>query len=115
MRIRWIIAGIVTAGAVAAGTASLFTLRARSISLKGAVILSHTDRMEESPIAGVHVNVADELALTSATSDFSGYFNVPLRADVVPGQSVTLQFRHPDYEPLDADVPAGDQLYVARL
>src|SRR6202030_1281311 len=33
----------------------------------------------------------------------------------VPGQSVALAFRHPDYQPLDLTVTAGDALIVARM
>jgi hypothetical protein len=113
MRTRWIIA--VTVLAVAGVGTAVLTLRSRSVTLKGAVLLSHTDPMEESPVAGVIVTVADELALTRAASDFSGYFYLPLRPAVRPGEFVTLQFRHPDYQPLDLKVAAGDQLYVARL
>jgi hypothetical protein len=115
VKTRWFIAGIMTVLAVAAAGNAVLTLRPRPISLKGAVLLSHTDPMEESPIAGVSVSVSDELAETTATSDFSGYFSLPLRQTVVPGQVVTLQFRHPDYKPLDAEVTAGDELYIARL
>jgi hypothetical protein len=114
MRIRWIIAGVMTVLAIAAGTA-MFSLRPRSVTLNGAVLLSHSDPMEEAPIAGVVVSAADELALSRAASDFSGYFHLPLRPTVRPGEFVTLQFRHPDYQPLDVQVAAGDQLYVARL
>jgi hypothetical protein len=71
--------------------------------------------MEESPIAGVNVTVSDELALTRTASDFSGYFYLPLRPTVRPGDVVTLQFRHPLYQPLDVQVTAEDRLYIAHL
>jgi hypothetical protein len=118
VRVRWIVAAIVAVLAVAGGATAMLTLKLkkpRSITLRGAIILSDSDRMNASPVAGVGVTVADDLALNGATSDFSGYFSLPLRPAVVPGQSVTLQFRHPDYRPVDVDVSAGDELFVARL
>lgn len=112
---RWETAGIVAALTVAAGAAGVLTVKPRSAKIQGAVILNHTEPMEETPIAGVRVTVADNLAMADATSDFAGYFNLVLRPGVPSGQLVTLQFRHPDYQPLDAHISVGDQLYVARL
>ncbi|PWT84413.1 MAG: hypothetical protein C5B57_04880 [Blastocatellia bacterium] len=55
------------------------------------------------------------MALARTASNFSGYFYLPLRPTVRPGDLVTLQFRHPDYQPQDVQVTADDQLYIARL
>jgi hypothetical protein len=87
----------------------------RPIALKGAIIQEEADTRKESPITDVEVTAANNLAPEAAKSDFSGFFRLTLRAGVKRGQQVVLQFRHPDYEPVDMPVEAGDKLYVARM
>jgi hypothetical protein len=115
MRKRWRLALVAIVLAAAAAAAAAVLRRPRTVTLQGAVILSHAEAMEESPIADVFVSAADDLAPGAATSDFSGYFKLPLRPGVSPGELVTLQFRHPGYRPLDVQVAAGDALVVTRL
>jgi hypothetical protein len=85
------------------------------ITLMGAVIRQGADTGQESPIADVGINAANGLAAASTQSDFSGFFRLPLRPEVRRGRAITLQFRHPGYQPLDLHVLAGDELYIARL
>jgi hypothetical protein len=87
----------------------------RPIALKGAIIQEEADTRKESPITAVEVTAANNLAPQEAKSDFSGYFRLTLRSGVKRGQHVVLQFRHPDYEPVDMPVDAGDKLYVVRM
>jgi hypothetical protein len=115
MSIRWKVTALLAAGATAATVIALISTRPRTISLRGAVLLNNVDPRKQSPIAGVSVSVADDLASADATTDFSGLFSVRLLPWVVPKQDVTLRFRHPDYQPLDLTVSAGDELYLARM
>jgi hypothetical protein len=87
----------------------------KSIALKGAVIKQDADTKKQLPIADVEITEADGLSLGDCKSDSSGFFSLTLLPEVEPGQAVTLRFRHPEYQPLDIEQVAGDQLYVTRL
>ena len=94
--------------------------RAGVARIKGAVILRDDDTRKELPIADVTVTVSDGATTATTQSNDSGYFNLPFQTGVWPGQTVTLSFRHPDYEPLDITVPSGfrrsvKQLFIARM
>jgi hypothetical protein len=93
---------------------------AGAIRIKGAVIRRDDDARRELPIAGVNVTVSDGVASATTLSAASGYFNIPFLDGVWPGQSVTLSFRHPDYQPLDLKLQGGlrfvsGKLYVAAM
>ncbi|GAC1438896.1 MAG: hypothetical protein NVS1B11_27600 [Terriglobales bacterium] len=79
------------------------------------MIRQDTDSNKELPIADADITVADGLALAGAHSDALGYFRLTLLKRVRRGQPITIQFRHPDYRPLDLHVAAGDQLYIAHM
>src|SRR5262249_5992871 len=115
MSVRWKIVAPLIAGAIAASVITFIKTRPRSITLRGAVFLKNVDPRRQSPIAGVAVSVADDLASADATTDFSGLFSVRLLPWVLPNQEVTLRFRHPDYQPLDLTVSAGEELHLARM
>lgn len=87
----------------------------RPIVLKGAIIQEEADTRKQSPITDVEVTAANSLALAVVKSDFSGYFRLTLRPGVKRGQSVILQFRHPDYESVDMPVTTADKLYIVRM
>src|SRR5206468_8134075 len=98
------------------GTLATMLLRhrsERSVSLKGAVIKKDTDTKKELPIAQVQIMAAIGDSVNNCKSDSSGFFQLNLAPGVEPGTSVTLQFRHPDYLPLDLNELTGDKLYVA--
>ena len=106
-------------GLAAVVAAAVIVLRIRQraevpIVLRGAVIKQSADTRDESPIANADISVADGLSGT-VKSDFAGAFRITLRKGVVPGQPITLLFRHPDYAPLDAKENVTDQLYVVKL
>src|SRR5271167_2912669 len=82
----------------------------RPISLKGAVIQQDPDPRRQSPITNVEVSAADDLAISTVKSDFSGFFRLALRRGVKRGQSITLQFRHPDFRPVDLSEVVSDKL-----
>jgi hypothetical protein len=84
-------------------------------SIQGAIVKQNPDTKKESPITDVEISAADGLAAGGAKSDFSGFFSLTLLPGVAPGQSVTLLFRHPDYQPVDMKATVGDNLYVVSL
>jgi hypothetical protein len=63
----------------------------------------------------VEVSAHDGLAIRPVRSDSSGFFRIELLRSVKRGQAVTLQFRHPEYLPLDVHEFVGDKLYVAHM
>lgn len=86
-----------------------------SFSLTGVVITQDEDPNKQLPIADVEISATEGiLAAGSAKSDSEGLFGISLKAGV-PGQHVTLRFRHREYKPLDLDEIVGDKLYVARM
>lgn len=87
----------------------------RPISLKGAIIQEEADTHKQSPITDVEVDVANHLASADTKSDFSGFFRLMLRPGVERGRSIVLQFRHPDFQPVELPVTVGDKLYVVRM
>jgi hypothetical protein len=115
MSTRGKIAAVVAALIIAGAIVAVRTSKPRTIVLTGAVMLQDGDVRKQSPIEGVVVTAADDLGLTSSTSDFSGLFSLTLRPTVAPGQPVMLRFRHTKYRPLDLQVPAGSQLNIARM
>jgi hypothetical protein len=129
MRIRWRLAGLIVAIAIVTSTAiglkltprrfaattAALKVKLRPITLKGAVIVNEADPVEQSPIGGALVTARDNLAASTATTTFLGSFSLPLRPSVLEGQLVTLQIHHPNYQPIEVSVPAGDQLAVIAL
>lgn len=87
----------------------------KPISLKGAVIVQDSDSRERLPIADVEVAVSSDAIVAKAKSDSSGFFTVQLPESVRRGREVTLQFRHPAYQPLDLHEFVSDKLYIAQM
>src|ERR1035437_5684001 len=85
------------------------------LTVVGSVIKQNADTRKESPIADVEISAPPGLAVSNARSDFSGYFKINLPLGIDPGESVTLRFRHPDYQPVDLNAIVGDQLYVVPM
>jgi len=87
----------------------------RPVALKGAIIQDDADPRKQSPITDVKVTAANSLAPAEVKSDFSGFFRLTLRSGIKRGEPVILEFRHPDYQPLDLPVSAGDKLYIVHM
>jgi hypothetical protein len=85
------------------------------LAVIGSVIKQNADTRKESPIADVEISAPPELAIASARSDFSGYFKINLPLGIDPGESITLRFRHPDYQPFDLKAIVSDHLYVVPM
>jgi hypothetical protein len=109
----WVAVAVALGGALA--TLLLKRNDRKPISLKGAVIRQDADAKKELPIANVQIVALGAFLLGDCKSDSSGFFTLALPPHVVPGQSVMLRFRHPDYLPLDLKEVAGDKLYMARM
>src|SRR5512146_1040620 len=93
---------------------------AGTTGIEGAIIVRDDDSRKQLPIADVTVTVSDGATSATTQSNASGYFNLPFHSGVWPGQTVTLSFRHPDYEPLDIKLQtslrlSAKQLWVARM
>jgi hypothetical protein len=85
------------------------------IIIQGAIVMYNTDAKRESPIEDVEVSAPGEQAAHDTKSDFSGYFRLTLSPQVVPGQSVELNFHHPDYLPAKLQATVGEHLYVVEM
>jgi hypothetical protein len=48
-------------------------------------------------------------------TDSSGYFKLRLQQRLLKTRPIILQFRHPDYHPLDVKDVVGDKLYVVHM
>jgi len=113
------IAGVIAALAIVAAAVFIFVhsrrTKLRPIVIQGAIVKHNTDTKRESPIADVEISAEDGLGLGKVKSDFSGFFRLTLNPQVLPGQSVTLDFQHPDYLPGKLQAVVGDHLYVVEL
>ncbi len=107
------------AGIAMLGAALVFLFvrlrKEQPLTLTGVVITQNPDPGKQAPIAGVEINAANGEALHGSRSDSTGLFHISLHRGLKRGQTVTLTFRHPDYEPLDLTQPAGKMLYVVRM
>jgi hypothetical protein len=118
MTSRWKAVIVILAIAAAGSISALLWIHfhpPQTIKLTGAVIVSSADVDKQVPIGGVRVTVAGDLATGEGWSSPTGYFELSLRKQANAGQPVILQFRHPQYEPLDVPVLAADRLYVVRM
>lgn len=107
---------ILAAGAVVAGLVeTVWVHRAKHFVMMGTVIKRDTDVKKQSPIANVQVDVQGALVPIVTKTNFSGFFRVELPLGARRGESVVLQFRHPDYQPLDLSEVISDQLYVISM
>ncbi len=118
--IVWLAVGLVAVAIVTVLIVRSQRWRPRTISIQGAVIRKDKDARKELPIANVAVTATDGLMTVRTQSDASGYFNLKFKENVWPGQTVTLSFRHPDYESYDLSLHLGirsttQKLYLAEL
>jgi hypothetical protein len=107
---------ILAAGGIAAGLVeTVWIHRAKHIVMQGAVIKGDPDVNKQSPIADVQVSVQGSVPPLVTKTNFSGFFRLDLPLGARPGESVVLQFRHPDYQPLSVMEVIGNQLYIASM
>ncbi len=86
-----------------------------TIYLTGAVLARDTDPRKQMPIPGAVVKARSGVAYGQSKSDSTGFFRLALNPGVKPGEAVTLNVSHADYQPLEMTESAGDQIYIARL
>jgi hypothetical protein len=91
-----------------------------AMRIQGAVIRRDDDSRRELPISDVEVTASDGTTSATTKSNASGYFSMPFRGGVWPGQPVKLSFSHPGYEPLDIKLESGirqaaKELFVAAM
>jgi len=90
-------------------------IKRRPNTIQGAIVKHNIDSKRESPIENVEISAENGLAAQEAKSDFSGFFRLTLLPQVEPGQSVVLNFRHPDYLPVKLQASVGDNLFVVEM
>jgi hypothetical protein len=95
-------------------TLVFYFVHRRPWTMTGAITVGDRDYQKEFPIADVTVS-ADGLADAPVKSDSAGLFKLKLRKSVRRGDIVTLQFRHPNYQPLDLKQPLTSKLWIIRL
>jgi hypothetical protein len=109
----WAFAIATLAGGV---TAVLIAVhRAQPITIRGAVLSADDDPQKQLPIAEVEITGTSGSAVSSSKSDSSGFFTLTLRRGLRRRQPLMLQFRHPDYKPLDLNEFVSDEIYIARM
>jgi hypothetical protein len=116
-KIATIAGGIVAFGAI---LAVILVVRSRQMkihpgTIQGAIVKHNVDTKRESPIEDVEITSEDGVVVQGAKSDFSGYFRLTLPPKVTPGQSIVLNFQHPDYLPVKLHATVGDNLYVVEM
>lgn len=89
--------------------------RALETSVAGSVLVQDADPAKQAPIADVKVTATDGFAVAEAQSDSSGFFRLNLQTGVWRDRLITLQLRHPDYDPLEISGHFGKELCVARM
>jgi len=85
------------------------------ITITGAIVQKNDDPRKQSPITDVKITVAGDQGDPASNSNLLGYFTLPLQPGVRRGQLITLQFRHPKYQPVDLKTVVGDNLYVIHM
>jgi hypothetical protein len=116
----WTIIGVVAGATAIAILVRTHHWSAGSLRIEGAVIRREDDNRRELPIAEVEVTASDGVTSATTHSTASGYFNLAFHTGVWPRQTVTLSFRHPDFEPLEIKLQPGfrqaaNKLYIAAM
>ncbi len=109
-----VVSALVLAGAIA-GVYFSGVWKRKPVVLHGALVAQNSDPHKQTPIADATITLAKGLAAAPAKSESSGFFSITLQKAVRRGQPIVLEFRHPDYKPLDLKEFAGDKLYVVHM
>jgi hypothetical protein len=86
----------------------------RERTLTGAVLIASEDPKKQLPIPDVEIIADDGGTPVRTNSDAAGFFRLTWRGRIWPDES-TIQFRHPDYQPLQITKPLNNELLIARL
>jgi hypothetical protein len=109
------IASVAFAAAILMALVFFYVPHRKPVWLKGAVIVQNEDTRDRLPIGGVEVTVSSDGIVAKVKSDSSGLFAIQLPASVRRGRAVTLQFLHPEYQPLDLHEFVANKLYIAQM
>jgi len=85
------------------------------VAIRGAVLRRDPDPARQLPVASASITISGATPLQAVRSDPLGYFNVRLKRRIRRGQPITIHLRHPDYEPLDLQDSASNNLFIAFL
>jgi hypothetical protein len=86
-----------------------------AMSIRGAIVQQDTDPTKQLPISDVEVTADDNVAFSGAASNSSGFFSLSLHPEIKPGTTIVLKFRNADFKPLDLQVAASDEIYIAHM
>lgn len=86
-----------------------------AMSIRGAILQQDKDPAKQLPISDVEVTADNNLAVSGTSSDDSGFFSLSLRPEIRAGTPIVLKFRSSDYKPLDLQVVASNEIYVAHM
>jgi hypothetical protein len=84
-------------------------------TIQGAVIRRDSDSRKQLPIADVEVTALRGTTRLQTHTDASGYFKIDFAGVIWPGQVLNLEFRSPDYEPYDLQIPVQFRSTTRRL
>lgn len=84
-------------------------------SLAGAVLMADADPRKQLPLANVDITATASGRSAHTRSAPSGYFQLSWPSLIWQGQQVTIQFRHPGYQPLDITQPLNRRLCIAHM
>lgn len=87
----------------------------RIMFLVGAVIERNTDPHNELPLAQVMINATNGRAASECRSDAGGFFQLPVPAGSLPGQRITVVFRHRGFRPLVLSSTVSTDIHVVRM
>jgi hypothetical protein len=114
----WLRVAVVTGCAVLLASILLVLgarYRNKPVEVTGAVVQQDEDPRKQSPITDAKVTAAGDSDDVSVNSNLLGLFKLSLPLGMRRGQIITLQFRHPKYQPLDLKTEIGDKLYVIHM
>jgi hypothetical protein len=83
--------------------------------LTGAVMAQNQDAHLQRPVGNARITVASDTAAGKAVSESSGLFRLQLNSGVDAGSMLKFRVEHPDFHPYNAELPAGQQIYIFRL
>lgn len=112
-----VVAAVMVLGLLAA-TALVFLVRWQSwtkVEISGIVLRDDVDPKEQVPVENARVVASDGRLSVTAQSDTAGYFDVKFASVWHARNTVTLDFHHPGYEPLQLSGFVSGQICVARM
>lgn len=84
-------------------------------AIEGATVTDSENPHKQAPIPNVVITAAAAGYTTSAKSQISGHFRLPLAREWKAGQAITITFRADNFQPLQQTIVPGDELMIARL